>query len=318
MTSREAAKPAVFPVVEGDATQTLPVLWLDHGAQKIKRVHFGAERIEMTDEPDPPPTPKPTRPAFGESQAFDETSAEISLADAERFESQDDLDSLGGLDALDDGPASLSPYASHSAFDANEAFDAGALPPSLSIPPPSLGEVPIGVLDDVGSYSSPPPPLDASPVPQTRELPPEAVAAFARAAIELAAARQTALAEVEHQLLELSVSIASVIIEREVETHPELHGKLARAALSALSASGTPTLRASRESYGAILDVFGEPFVELDGARVRVELDPSLEGLGVVAETAHVRVDGRVTERLRMVLRAMEDERRRAMLEGSE
>jgi hypothetical protein len=313
MTAREAAKPAFFPVLDGQATQTLPVLWLDHGAPKIKRVHFGAERIEMTDEPESP-APNAPRPASQE-QGFGETSADISLGEAARFGAVDDHD---GLDGLDDGPAPSASYAQHPAFGASDAFDGGELPPSLSIPPPSLGEVPVGVLDDVGSYSSPPPPLDMSREPAVRELPPEAVAAFARAAIELAAARQTALAEVEHQLLELSVSIASVIIEREIETHPDLHGKLARAALSALTTSGTPTLRASRESYGAILDVFGEPFVELDGAKVRVELDPSLEGLGVVAETAHVRVDGRVTERLRMVLRAMEDERRRAMLEGSE
>ena len=153
---------------------------------------------------------------------------------------------------------------------------------------------------------------DAPPAPAPKRV---EIEAFAKAAIELAAAREVALAEIEHQLLTLAVSIAQSIIEREVEHNPELYAALARTALKTIHDPNGSTLRASREAYAAILDVFNEPMITYDNARVRVELDPTLEGLGVVAENAHVRVDGRVSERLRMVLRAMDDERRRAELE---
>jgi flagellar biosynthesis/type III secretory pathway protein FliH len=52
--------------------------------------------------------------------------------------------------------------------------------------------------------------------------------------------------------------------------------------------------------------------VDVDGVRVELVLDHSLEGLGVVAETASSRVDGRISERLRGVLSALEAEHRRS------
>jgi flagellar biosynthesis/type III secretory pathway protein FliH len=163
--------------------------------------------------------------------------------------------------------------------------------------------------------SAPPPPLTPAP-PAPPSAPPVPVRdpnseAFARAVVEHAAASRRALATVEEQLLELSVQLAEVLVEREIEREPALLGTLARAALSSLDGIEPVAVRASRASYGAIVDTFGGPSIEFEGVQVRVVLDTKLEGVGVVVEGPDTRVDGRVGDRLRSALRAMQDERAR-------
>lgn len=170
-----------------------------------------------------------------------------------------------------------------------------------------------------------PPPGSQSVLPPVRNLEAELEAelsarieAFARAATEMAAARARIVHEVEGQLLDLAVDIAEAIVEREVERDPQLHVSLARAALSGLASASGAKLRASREAYAAITSVVGEPVVEHEGVRIEVHLDTSLEGLGCVADDEVASVDGRVSERLRAVRRALEDERRQRSMEDEE
>lgn len=169
-----------------------------------------------------------------------------------------------------------------------------------------------------GSQSQPPPAPASDEMTSSIALELEArMEAFAEAAVELAAARARVIASMEGQVIDLAVEIAAALVERSLEADPELHGALATAALRTLGDPSTARLRAGRESYAAIVEVFDEPAVRLDDIRVAVELDPSIDGLGCVAENDRAQVDGRVAERLRSVRRAIEDERRRAAVEGA-
>lgn len=163
------------------------------------------------------------------------------------------------------------------------------------------------------SAAPPAPPPGPPPIPADDPR----LVAFARAAADLGAARAQILASVEGQLLELALAIASSIIEREIELDPELHQGLARAALATLGSAPGARLRASREAHAAIVAALGSPVVTADGIEVQLTMDPTLEGLGCIAENEHTRVDGRVGERLRAVLRSLEDERRRVTQEDA-
>jgi hypothetical protein len=171
--------------------------------------------------------------------------------------------------------------------------------PRSLIPPAGIGPA--------GTPSQPP----DSGMPRVAADPRDAEA-FASAVAELTRARAAALAEAERALLELSVHIAEALVERELRDDPTLHRALVRAALAPLEDQRPTAVRASRDAFGAIVDAFGTPAVDVDGVVVPVVLDASLDGLGVVVDGPAMRVDGRVSERLRAVARALEDERRRA------
>lgn len=153
----------------------------------------------------------------------------------------------------------------------------------------------------------PPPPV---PVVEEPKISAEQEA-FANAALELGAQRAHMLSKMENELLGLAVHIAQTIIEREVTNDPTLHKTLARTAMLALGDTQNARLRVSRTAYKAITELYGEAAIDVDGVRVEVSMDNSLDALSVVAEAGPSRVDGRVTERLKAVLRAMEAEHRR-------
>jgi vacuolar-type H+-ATPase subunit E/Vma4 len=168
--------------------------------------------------------------------------------------------------------------------------------------PPSLGSL------IPGGRSNPPPANDAGHATLI-----ERADAFANAALELAIARAATLAVLEGQLLDLAVEIASAIIEHEVESTPELHAALARAALGSLGDSTHVTLRTSPDGFATICASLGGEEIDVRGVRVQVVADPSIPGLGCVVDGDSVRVDATVSERLRAVRRAFEDERRKSM-----
>jgi hypothetical protein len=171
-----------------------------------------------------------------------------------------------------------------------------SLPPRKSVYPPQV---------TISRYPSPPEPPVAEPRPSAEQE------AFAQASLELASLRGRVLSNVENELLSLAVHIAQSIIEREVKIDPNVHVTLARTAVLALGDTQSARLRVSRAAYRAITELYGEAAINVDGVRVEVSMDASFDGLSVVAEAGPSRVDGRVSERLAAVLRAMEAEHRR-------
>ena len=133
------------------------------------------------------------------------------------------------------------------------------------------------------------------------------VEVFSQGAAALATAHARALRDVEGQLISLAVDIAQCIVEREIQEDPRLHQALARAALETLGDPHNTELLASADAFESLVDVIGEAFVELDGVRVPIRVDPSLQGLGCVARNETSQVDGRVRERLRAVRQSFAD-----------
>jgi hypothetical protein len=167
-------------------------------------------------------------------------------------------------------------------------------------PPPAIGSL------IPGARSAPPPANDTG-----QELLREHAQQFANAAIELAAARAAALAGLEGELLDLSIEIASAIIEREVTREPALHAALSRAALGSLGDATQVTLRTSPEAFNTIVASLGGEHTEVRGVRINVLADINIPGLGCVVDGDNVRIDATVSERLRAVRNAFEEERRK-------
>jgi flagellar biosynthesis/type III secretory pathway protein FliH len=174
------------------------------------------------------------------------------------------------------------------------------MPPRKSVFPPQV------------LISRLPPPLDDAAPKSTPEQ-----EAFAQGALELASLRARVLSSIESELLSLAVHIAETIIEREVRIDPSLHKTLARAAVLALGDTQSARLRVSRAAYRAISELYGEAAIDVDGVRVEVSMDASFEALSVVAEAGPSRVNGRMSERLSAVLRAVEAEHRRNNAEAA-
>jgi hypothetical protein len=174
-----------------------------------------------------------------------------------------------------------------------------SLPPRKSVFPPQV----------LITRMPPPPEAEVKPSPEQE--------AFAQGALELASLRARVLSSVESELLSLAVHIAETIIEREVTLDPSLHMTLARTAVLALGDTEAARLRVSRAAYRAITELYGEAAIDVDGVRVEVSMDASFEALSVVAEAGPSRVNGRLSERLTAVLRAMEAEHRRSNAENA-
>jgi hypothetical protein len=199
---------------------------------------------------------------------------------------------------------SLSPLIQESI--GQNTYRRSSLPPRRSAPPPPVV---------ITRPPSAPPQPEAESAPK---LTPAEQEAYATATLELASLRARVLSNAESQLLELAVQIAEVLIECELEQKPALHAAFARAAVAALGDTRLAKLRVSRQAYKAISEIHGQGGVEVDGVHVEMTLDNSLEGLSVVAESGASRVDGRVSERLGAVLRALKADMRRRGMEEEE
>jgi len=106
--------------------------------------------------------------------------------------------------------------------------------------------------------------------------------------------------------------IAEAIVGASLERDPELWTAFATAALESLDDPRDAKLRAGQDAFAMLLDALGAPEVTYRGVRVPIVVDPSLDGLGCVAEAGRSRVDGRLAERLDAVKDALIHERRRA------
>jgi flagellar biosynthesis/type III secretory pathway protein FliH len=136
------------------------------------------------------------------------------------------------------------------------------------------------------------------------------VQAFTQAAVDLATTRAGVLSTIEEQVLDLSIAIASVIIEREIQQDPGLYKELVREAIHMLGSTRSVTLKASKDTYTMMLQVLGGDVVDVDGIEVRIALDLTIDGLGCIVESGESRVDITIADRLRAIRQAIENERR--------
>jgi len=190
----------------------------------------------------------------------------------------------------------LQPVREPGAYMSEPGGSRSSLPPRKSVNPPQV------VITRL-----PPPP--AQVVEDAK--PSEEQEAFAQGALELASLRARILSSCESELLSLAVHIAQSIMEREVTLDPSLHKNLARTAVLALGDTQAARLRVSRTAYRAITELYGEAAIDVEGVRVEISMDASLDALSVIAEGGPSRVDARMDERLAAVLRAVQAEHRR-------
>jgi flagellar biosynthesis/type III secretory pathway protein FliH len=134
--------------------------------------------------------------------------------------------------------------------------------------------------------------------------------ALTQAAVDLATTRAGVLSTIEEQLLDLSIAIASVIIEREIQQDPGLYKELVREAIHMLGSTHSVTLKASKDTYTMMVQVLGGDVVDVDGIEVRIALDLTIDGLGCIVESGESRVDMTIADRLRAIRQAIENERR--------
>jgi len=132
-----------------------------------------------------------------------------------------------------------------------------------------------------------------------------------KALAESAALRTRLVHESEEQLIALAVSIASAIVEHEIAIDPDVHGRLAQAALACMGPADKATLRASKDAFDALVAAHGGPHAEIEGVRVQFVCDPTLKAFGCIVENSDSRVDALVTTRLKEVLDQLRDEHRR-------
>jgi len=190
--------------------------------------------------------------------------------------------------------------------------EAAATPPPVEeevAAEPRAESVPWLDLPPASSRPHPAMPPELGPLLPDPELEAKKVA-LGEAASALLRARANVLADVESELLELAVDIATVLVEDELASRPELHRALVRAALAAVEPSEGMKIRASRATYEALLEAFDSATVEHGARRVQVELDDTVEGLGAVVQASGARVDGRVHSRIETLKRALIDARR--------
>ena len=178
---------------------------------------------------------------------------------------------------------------------------------------PSMAPGMAGASSPAGAISDAPPPPTIDPEKERLALAElgHQTAAFTEAAEQLVHAKMNVFREAEGQLARLAVSIASVILERELNSDPSLHESLARAALDTLGDVHGAELVASEAAHEVLLEALESPFIEVGGVRVPLRCDPSLLGLGCIARSETSQVDGRLEQRLAEVARAFEQEARR-------
>lgn len=201
----------------------------------------------------------------------------------------------------------------------------------VEFPGPNTGAAP-RLFDLAGGlvpYRTPPEP-EPEPVVHGPPMPPhevQAANALLAARIEavgaaagaFVTARDEVLRQSQDAVLEVAVTLAETLVEGALEHDPALHGALARRALETLAAPANEArLRASRDTYATLVDVFGEPNVPWGPDRVPVVLDTSLEGTGCVAETDDAQSDGRVESVIAAARRALREERRRHVDDAAE
>lgn len=154
-------------------------------------------------------------------------------------------------------------------------------------------------------------------VEQERERVREMVAQFATQAAELAVERARATTALDVRVVELAMVVAEALIGDSVRSRKDVALQFVREALAQIVDTSRALVRAAPDAAAALRATLGESNVELEGVRLDIKSDPSLEGCDCVVETPCQRVDGRLRERLDAIGRALFAEVARDPEEGA-
>jgi len=190
----------------------------------------------------------------------------------------------------------------------------------VSAPAPVVVETPVVEAAPVVASLPPPPPSIQSiapPAPSIPAPPPGPDPRLVEALGSLASAREDVVARTREELVSLATEIARAILEVELTSRPELHRGLLAAALDVLGPGTAPRIRVAPDAFDAMVAGLGGRSCEVGGRRVEIEIDPTLEGNGVVLDAGDARVDASVDARLASVRAALLAARRTANREAA-
>ena len=122
-------------------------------------------------------------------------------------------------------------------------------------------------------------------------------------------AREAALQDVEQQLMDLVMKVATQVIHDEVTQRPELIRFQVQAALSRVKEDGMMTVRV----HPLMLDIVRDASQDITAsvgrtARLHFEPDPSIAAGGCMVETTHQIVDARIASQLTRISTALKQD----------
>ena len=122
-------------------------------------------------------------------------------------------------------------------------------------------------------------------------------------------ARDASLLDVEQQLMDLVMKVATQVIHDEVTQRPELIRFQVQAALSRVKEDGMMTVRV----HPLMLDIVREASRDITAAvgrtaRLHFEPDPSIAAGGCIVETTHQIVDARIASQLTRISTALKQD----------
>lgn len=122
----------------------------------------------------------------------------------------------------------------------------------------------------------------------------------------LASARDEVLTSAEHELVDLVLKIARLVIQDEVTQRPELIASQVQAALTRVKEDGVIMVRVHPRMMGALRDA--APRLIAPGSRLHFEPDASVEPGGCLVETSQRIVDARLAGQMAVIEGALRRE----------
>jgi flagellar biosynthesis/type III secretory pathway protein FliH len=122
-------------------------------------------------------------------------------------------------------------------------------------------------------------------------------------------AREAAVQDVEQQLMDLVMKVATQVIHDEVTQRPELIRFQVQAALARVKEDGMMTVRV----HPLMLDIVRDASQDITAsvgrtARLHFEPDPSIAAGGCMVETTHQIVDARIASQLTRISTALKQD----------
>lgn len=130
-----------------------------------------------------------------------------------------------------------------------------------------------------------------------------AVKRYDRSVQQLAELQQSLVEAMEKQTVQLALSIARKIVQREVATDHELIGALVSIALKRVQGQSALCVRVCPQDFARLNE---DP--RALGPSIALKEDPSLERGDFILDTTQTHVDGRVASQIETIGRALLDE----------